>query len=407
MFCDWLNVWQQFDGSEYPDYLGGRVISIEGACGLERAAVADAETGEMIEQWTVSGSDDIGFNTAKFAAHRGSYETNIMIRFVAGRLEVRGNPSSYGRLDNLFGLQLDACIDVYNGVLAQLGLPQFTDGEVQRIWLENEERWSTVYTGAHVTRVDMTQNLAVGMGRVRDFHKWLAQQKFSRSSPGDDDLEKFARWNYESVYTSNSKYWINSKFYDKSAAIEQRTLPEYLKRLKAASREGRMTRGDVQALYEEAEQYLNRLACWCAEHGVTRGEWSFRSRWFAQNEGIGFWKPGQTESEILKFAGAEMEKINLRACVHNELEFESLTDREYRTLQRWKQGENLKEIYSNSAFYRFRSAILKKTGHDIAARPLQTSLPEFRPVYFRVQPLSLSDAPVWYRRPSESVRLVA
>lgn len=406
MFCDWLNVWQQFYG-DHDDFLGGRVISIDGACGFQRASVADAETGELVEQWTVSGSDDVSFNTAKFANHRGSHETNLMIRYVAGKLEVRGNPSAFGRLDNLFGLSLDECFHVLNTVLKELGLPVFTQGVEEKVWLENESRWSTRYTGAHITRVDMTQNLAVGMGKVRHYHKWLAQQKLSRSSPDDSDLDQFARWNYESVYTSNSKYWINAKFYDKGAAIEQRTLPDYLKRLKVAVREGRMTKGDAQALYEEAEQYLMKLACWCAEVGVTRGEWSFRSRWFAQSEGLGYWKPGQTEVEILKFADAEMGKISKRACVHNDLEYDSLTDKEFRTLQRWKQGENIKEVYSNSAYYRFRSAILKKTGHDIAARPLQNTTSDFRPIYFHVKSLSLSDAPVWYQKPSHSLSLVA
>lgn len=42
-------------------------------------------------------------------------------------LKVSGNPSRWGRVDNLFGLKsIDACVDVYNQIVSSLGLPIFT-----------------------------------------------------------------------------------------------------------------------------------------------------------------------------------------------------------------------------------------------------------------------------------------
>lgn len=407
MFCDWLNVWQQFDGWEGHDYLGGRVVSVEGACGLTRASVVDGD-GALSEAWTLSGAEEIEYSTAKFALASGSYETAILIRMVNGRLEVRGNPSAYGRLDNLFGVGLDDGIAVYNTILAGLGLPTFSAGEAQTVWLQNEQRTQTVYTGAHVTRADFTENQAVGMGRVRDYHQWLARQKLSRSGPDDEALEQFARWDYATVYTSSSKYWINAKHYDKSAALEDRTLPEYLKKLRKAARDGKISRGDVRPLYQEAEDYLMKLAEWCAQVGVTRSEWSIRNRWFAQHEGSGWWRPEDTEAALREAVEQERGKIAMRAIVYQADALDTLSDREHRIYGRWKDGINVRDELTKPTFYRLRASILEKTGHDIAARPLLGDrVSEFRPIYFQVRPLTVGDAPSWYQRPSAPLQLAA
>lgn len=398
MFCDWLNVWQQFDPT-LPDYLGGRVVSIEGACGFTRASVIDAD-GVIDEQWSLSGDEyEIEYDVGKFSRHVGSYETAIMIRMVGGRLEVRGNPSSYGRLDNLFGVGLDEGIDIYNSILQQLGLPEFTAGEVQL--LAGKNGFVKNYTGCHVSRFDGTQNFAVGMGKVPDYHKWIVQQKIYRSAPDDEALEKYARWNYNTVYTSESKYYVNAKHYDKAEALIDRSLPEYFKKLKAAAKEGRIGNGDVRPLYQEAEAYLNDLALWCAELGISRGEWSLRNRYFAQHSGLGFWTPGETEGAIWDVIGKEMDKLNKRAVVYQEEGFDSLTGAEYKALDQWKKGVDLKgDGMASTTFYRLRGSIMKKTGHDIAARPSVTAGPDRRPVFFQVRALTLKDAPSWYQRPS-------
>lgn len=397
MFCDWLNVWQQFDPG-LPDFLGGRVVSVEGACGLSRSSVVDAD-GVVEEHWALSGDDyEIEYDVGKFSRQIGSYETAIMVRMVGGRLEVRGNPSAYGRLDNLFGVGLDDGIAIYNAILRDLGLPEFTAGDVTLA--VGKDGWVKSYTGAHISRFDGTQNFAVGMGRVSDYHRWVVAQKIYRSAPGDEALEKFARWDYKTVYTSESKFYINAKHYDKSDALLDRTLPEYFKKLKAAAKEGRIKAGDVRPLYCEAEAYLNNLALWCAELGISRGEWSIRNRYFAQHSGLGFWKPGEAESAIWDVIGKEMDKLTQRAVVYQEESYDSLSGAEYKALGQWKKGVDLKgEGMTSSTFYRLRAAILKKTGHDIAARPQVNAFPDRRPVFFQVRALSLKDAPLWYHRP--------
>lgn len=407
MFCDYLNVWQQFEPS-LPDHCGGKIISIEGACGLSRSAVVDAD-GVIEHQWAFSGADyEVEYDVSKFASQTGSYETRINIRMVGGRLEVRGNPSAWGRLDNLFGVGLDEGISIYNHILDGLGLPQFTSGKVQL--LPGKNGFVKSYTGAHISRFDGTENYSVGTGLVRPYHKWLAGQKIYRSSPDDDALERYARWDHGTVYTSESKFYINAKHYDKADALLERSLPEYLKKLNEAAKEGRIAYSDVRPLYLEAETYLTDLACWCADVGISRGEWSLRNRYFAQHSGLGFWEPGVTESAIWDVIGKEMDKVKRRAVVYQDDSMDSLTRSEYFALAEWKKGVDLRgdQVLSSTTFYRVRTAILKKTGYDIAARPSASlRVIEARPVYFQVRALALRDAPIWYQRPSALYQMAA
>lgn len=396
-FCDWLNISQEFPDHVGSDFYGGRVVSVEGAASLDHVQVLDAETGEFVDQLALCGADGVDYSIAKFAQHRGSFETSLSIRFVAGRLEVRGNPSAYGRLDNLHGLPLDRCIEVYNGVLRRLGLPEFTEGHVERFWLQNEQKWSERWTGATISRVDLTTNLRVGMGNVEKFHQWLASQHLYRSGPDDAALDQFAAWSYSTVYLSESVYWKNVKSYDKAKALEEVTLPRYLKGLKNAAKEGRICKNDIDALYAEAEDYINSLACWCAEVGLSRLEFSLRSRFLKQQGDLGRWVPGQTESDLLDIVMTDFEKIGERAMVKQGNVYDMLTRSERGTLFTWLRGDDVRDDLPKSSFYRVRSSILKKTGYDIAARPVGNETQEFRPVYFQIQSISSAELPSFYR----------
>jgi hypothetical protein len=230
-----------------------------------------------------------------------------------------------------------------------------------------------------------------------------------RSAPDDEQLATFARWDFSTVYMSESKYWITAKSYDKSKALLDVSLPQYLKKLKAAAKAGNINKADVQRLIKEAEDYLDGLALWCAEQGIARLEWSFRNRWFAQHQEARYWRPGVTEGAILDVVGEELDKIMKRAIVVQDGGFDALTDKEFRVLSDWKKGEDLLALgkLSKSAFYRFRTTIREKTGMDIGARPVQGRVIDQRPVFFRVRSVSLNDAPIWYQRPLVPQRLAA
>ncbi|WP_255489785.1 hypothetical protein [Citrobacter sp. 172116965] len=59
--------------------------------------------------------------------HRGSFCDVVSISIRGSVLKMTGNPSRWGRLDNLFGLPtVDACVMVFNKILLDLKLPVFT-----------------------------------------------------------------------------------------------------------------------------------------------------------------------------------------------------------------------------------------------------------------------------------------
>jgi hypothetical protein len=277
-------------------------------------------------------------------------------------------------------------------------LPTFTVGKVEKIWLQGQQKFVSKYTGARITRIDYCQNIQVGMGNVRSFHKWAARQKIYRSSPRNIDIDEYEKWEFSTVYLSTSKYWMNVKLYDKGKNVEDVILPNYEKKLKKSVKDGFITKPEFERLYYEAEDYLNRLACWSAEIGLSRIEYSLRNRWFSQNEGIGHWVPRETEENILSTIRTEFEKLTKRALVYQVDDMDQLTDKEFRILDSWKKGNDVRDTVSRSAFYRFKSSILKKTGHDIAAHPVGlVKQIDSRPVYFQPKILNASDVPDWYR----------
>ena len=59
--------------------------------------------------------------------HRGSFCDVVSISIRGSVLKMTGNPSRWGRLDNLFGLPtVDTCLMVFNQILTELKLPLFT-----------------------------------------------------------------------------------------------------------------------------------------------------------------------------------------------------------------------------------------------------------------------------------------
>jgi len=396
---DWLTMVQQFPIGDYPDYHGGHVVSVQGS-DISTIKNVDSD-GVVTDHLSLGDVSDIDFKIEKFSRHQGSFETSIEVRFVAGLLEVKGNPSSYGRLDNVFGVTLDQGVSIYNSILRSLGLPEFSVGVIEKIWLQHDQKFVETYTGARIRRIDYCRNLSVGCGNVRKFHKWLSGQKLYRSSPSDELLDKQAsKWDFSTVYLSESVYWMNAKVYDKGENLEQVVLPNYRKKLSTAVAERRITKKDFNIMYNEAEEYLINLACWCAEVGLSRIEYSLKSRWFKQHdEGrLAYWKPLDTDRKLLEIAEKEFEKIGSRAMVIQNVNMDTLTNSEFRAYSLWKSGEPVRDFFPDRTFYRLKSSILKKTGYDLGARPVSISKdPETRFVYFKMKPLSVSDAPSFYR----------
>lgn len=383
-FCDWVSAAQQHAGN-LPDYVGGRVLKVTGLNVARRSDEGVAILGDAI---------DVDYCTGTFETVHGSFDTSLRVRCVGGRVEVHGNPSHWDRLDNLVGLSLDDCMAIYNQLLERLGLPQFTPFRSTGCTQGTGGDLTWHKTGAELSRVDITTNVLAGMGRVRDFNRWASSQKLYKSAPNDP-----GEFNFNSVYLSKSVEFVGVKLYDKGLAIEQRTASEFVKRLARAVKAGRITAEQARSIQQEGSAYLDKLAEWLASQGVCRYEVKF-GRKKLEESGMRGWVPGVTGKELVGMASENFERLLSRAVVVNGDVEDLLTPAELSVYRAWRRGRVGVECASSvTTFYRVRSSILKKTGHDVNRPSHLVQESDVRPSYFRVRGLSLSSLPSWYQQP--------
>ena len=389
-FCDWISVAQQHDPASVPDYIGGRVLKVSGGGSVVVADDGVAMLGDGLE---------VDYCTSTYQQVRGSFETSLRVRCVAGRVEVQGNPSAFDRLDNVLGLSLDDGMAVINRLMDTLSLPRFTPGQLDGYLQSRASGAVRQCSGAMLSRVDMTYNLAVGMGRVKDFNRWAVGQKLYRTPWGEDP----GKYKFETVYLSDSVEWIAAKAYDKSLAVERLSGREFEKRLKAGVLAGRLKAEAAALLLEDGKRYLNQLAEWLAEVGCVRYELRL-GRKFLDERGFRLWRPGVVSQSLCEVADMEFERLMSRAVVVSGDVEELLTPSELSVYRAWRRGSVGQECASSRpSYYRLRAAIMKKTGLDVG-RPCGDVVDAARPSYFRVKPLTAASFPAWYRMPEAVLR---
>lgn len=167
----------------------------------------------------------------KGVAHRGSFESSLLVRCDGRRISISGNPSRWNRSDNFQGIHdLAECIALYNRVLQGFGLPAFSDS-------------------ASVSRVDLTTNHATGSERnLLACMRYLAGQRHYRSPQVWPD--------FRGLQFGTNRSYTALKFYDKGTEIRKRA---------------------------KGDEYLLRLADWCSDRGVIREEWTLGRKWLAEN----------------------------------------------------------------------------------------------------------------------------
>jgi len=127
----------------------------------------DIETGELV------------YNAVHGMQLEGSYATSVRVRSDGRSVEVSGNPSKFGRLDNLVGIStMRDCIAIYNALLRNLGLPQFAVlSDVRTIGEFGGERFRK---GPVISTVHVCRNLICGQGGERSFLDWMESQHMGR-----------------------------------------------------------------------------------------------------------------------------------------------------------------------------------------------------------------------------------
>lgn len=223
--------------------------------GREKLYRVDLKTGDTTELLT-------------YLKLEGSYSSALIVRCDGSKVEVYGNPSRWGRIDNLYGLMtLDDCIAVYNNILDGLGLPRFTKC-TKYLYFQGKEGKHVNKTadGAIIKHIDFTRNLSTGLGNERPFLKALSTQSIGRSvSPFLYPDENTVEWYGANVQKNGSTYRY-IKVYTKTADL----LRNQRKLCKNAS--------------EEDYQYFDDLLQFTVTNGVVREEHSFKREYLHRHD---------------------------------------------------------------------------------------------------------------------------
>jgi hypothetical protein len=173
----------------------------------------------LIDDGVVQGIDSDGvlqWKTVRGFQFEGSFDTRVLVTCDGQTVRFSGNPSRFARADNVFGFDLGTCIRRVNDILEKFGLPPFTAGRrilrprkdhgfnfsasvmpvisINQLHLVNPDRVAlprhtsesivdVEWTGARITRIDLTRNYSLGgSDNARKYLQWLFTQQPSRSS---------------------------------------------------------------------------------------------------------------------------------------------------------------------------------------------------------------------------------
>lgn len=351
-FCDWVSIYQTHSGlaADLPKVNDGAFV-----------------------RYNADGSHEC--TTLKKFKLEGSHSTGVFVRSDGQTVWFEGNVSKFGRLDNVFGFTFEHCIARINMILAGLGLPAFTNGTGYR----SQSNDKLAFTGARVTRLDLTQNFLSGSAEnAAVFMRHLAMQQASRlktGTYGEGETVDFGRG--------------SRRVYSKA----------YLKHVELLRHMQKKSKGPQTEFSRAHDPYVQELAEWCASVGLVRFETTYKSTFLidANQHYLGGLDMRHLEKDFI-----QRQEVFTRA----NCEIDELTSLDKKTLgayRMWQAGDDMTSKFSRSAFYRFRSALLPY-GVDIAVK---SNVISFQP-RVRVIKLAPASMPSFYQLPSTSnLRLAA
>lgn len=323
-FVDYLTIRQVHSGIKLPIINGGRVLLID----------SDGE---------------IEYTVDKRQGLEGSFDSRVEVRCDGYQVEFSGNISRYGRSDNLFGFTFSECIEKINALLSTLNLPPFTAGKLFRF---AESGW--VWSGARVSRIDLTCNYATGsmpdsealLRNMAGHH--IGRQKGSLAVNGAT-VE----------YGRGSKY-VYGKLYCKTTELKKHR----------SKKSGQHVTDDV----------IN----FCESQGIVREEFTLKSRFLLQN-GLAFL--GAITDELLKEVYMDRTQLQRLEAVKYD-DFNHLPRHLKATYVSWKYGFPLN--LKRASFFNHRKALLAY-GIDISIpNNVQTM-----PIRIKTIELAALTAPDW------------
>lgn len=371
MFFDWLTIEQDF----------GFQLPLLGDVAYQRIHVSTGE-GSALSQPVFQ--------------HKGSFCDSVSVRIRGSSLRISGNPSRWGRLDNLFGLPtIDACVSVFNGICAQLGLPEFTRcTRVDHLQAAEHERHSLVADGALIRELHITSNLAVGQGNEKDYLAGLATQRYRNSVPRLHTNGQTVDW----LSIAGNANLIYPCAYEKAPEMELHSLSKI-----------KNTFGEQSPEFAHVSDVIR----YCREVGIVRFEQKLKSR-YLQKEGLIYW--GLSDFSKLNALHDEFINLDKRLQV-TAMDFETISERLISAgVVDTTRAANTTAMYAiqwmhghtfdfNKKQVQTHRARLRRIGVDIAQR---CNVTKFSPVFIRecreIKPVVLA-APSWYQMPRNHLRV--
>lgn len=310
----------------------------------------------IVNDGTVMGTDQDGelvWKTTRHAPLEGSYDTSLRVRCDGHTVAFSGNVSRFCRTDNLFGYSFKQCLTRINAVLGLQGLPPFTPGKFFRRTVKTKQGIELVpaWTGAHVTRLDLTANYETGsLANARAYLEWLStQQGGSRIKVGTHGDGETVDWNRGSRR-------VYSKVYLKSAELRK---------------------------HDGLDKHINH----CEDVGLVRLEITVKA---TQLHSMGCNYLGGLDMKQLELLFDDRRKVMTRA-EHTHDDLEHLPNHFRRTARDYLAGDDLIARMSKPTFWRHRQALLPY-GIDIAVK---RNVIDFKP---RVRTIEVRPAsvPSWY-----------
>ncbi|ECZ1958444.1 Replication-associated protein G2P [Salmonella enterica subsp. houtenae serovar 40:z4,z24:-] len=366
MFFDWLTIEQDF----------GFQLPILGEVAYQRIHLESGEA-SALSQPTFQ--------------HKGSFCDVISISIRGSLLKVSGNPSRWGRLDNLFGLKsIDACVSVYNEILSSLGLPVFTKCTrlMPRQGKENESV-SLVADGACIRELHITSNRSVGKGNEDAYISGLSTLPYRNSVPQLYSNGKSVEWKSKKGNAS----LIYPSVYNKANEIALHSLDKIKSKFGSNSKE---------------YNYLSKIIEYCSDNGIVRFEQKLKPR-FIQRYRYSYW--GLSDYSTLRELHNQFVNLDKTLSV-TAMDFDTISEHLlFKGVVDSTRSANTTAMYAiqwmhghsfdfNKKQVQTHRARLRKIGIDIAQR---CNIAKFSPVIVRnKRDVVVSDCkiPDWYHKAS-------
>lgn len=320
----------------------------------------------------------------------GSYSSKVTVKCDGFRISVYGNPSRWGRIDNLFGLKtFDECIAVYNHILHGLGLPPLTKCTTFAFkTAQDGGKNQKVYNGAIIKHVDFTRNLAVGLGNERPFMKALSAHSINRSiSPYLYPNENTVEWYSKNIQGNGSTYRY-VKVYCKTSDL----LKHQKEHCKGAD--------------DRDYQYYDDLLQYTVKNGVVREEHSFKRLYLSRHDlcAYGLVKEADFKEELQVITEIrqrlEVSRMSFETIADQLLEAKICTSRQSANSTQmvylmWLHGEYMD---SRKSQFRVHKSRLLQIGIDISQK-LDISRAPLRLKSCDIIEVKQLSMPEWYRKP--------